>query len=114
MFGGDLGIVVAATLLFLIASGLWAERRFADFQKLPMHYGFSGKPTYYGSRSVAIWLPTVILIAVIVLNASLIYVLDSDQISGDPHFGVMLSCTVIAAAQVFILWLHTRWANRQA
>ena len=111
--GADLAIVVGVTLVLLIASGAWAEFRFADFDKLPMHYGVTGKPTRYGSRRLAIWLPTGMLIFVVALNYVLMSTLSPEQINGDPHFGIMLTCGIIVVAQIFILWLHHRWARAQ-
>jgi hypothetical protein len=107
-------VIAVATLVFLIASALWAERRFARFVNLPMHYGFTLEPTRMGSRSAAIWLPTGILVAVVLLNALLPTILGRDHINGDPDFGLTFASLAIVAAQIFILWLHTRWARRQA
>lgn len=104
-------LMAGAALLFLVLSGLWAERRFASYARLPLHYGPTLRPTRMGSRGVAIWLPTGIMASVIVLNIVVVIALDSDQVNGDPDFGVTLGSLIIAAAQVFILWLHSRWAR---
>lgn len=109
--GGEALILAGVALVFLIASGLWAERRFAAHAKLPLHYGPTLKPTRFGSRRTAIWFPTGIMGAVLVMNIVLMVGLDGDQINGDPDFGLILVSFVVMAAQVFILWLHSRWAR---
>ena len=104
-------IFVALGLIFLVASGLWAARRFSSFSQLPLHYGPSLKATRMGSRNTAIWLPTGIMASVIVFNLALVTAIDADQAEGASDFGVVFSTGVIVATQVFILWLHNRWAN---
>lgn len=111
MMSGETLILAGVAIAFLVASGLWAERRFAAHAKLPLHYGPTLKPTRFGSRRTAIWFPTAIMGAVLVLNTVLTVSLDGDQINGDPDFGLLLVSFVVVAAQVFILWLHSRWAR---
>ena len=57
--GGPL-LLAAVTCLFLIASALWAERRFAGYDRLPRQFGFTLKPTSYGPRWVIIWLVSLV------------------------------------------------------
>lgn len=104
-------LIAGVALLFLGLSGLWAQRRFAGFAQLPMHYGPTLKPTRIGSRGTAIWLPTGIMASVIVLNVVLVVALGDENVNGDPDFGVTLGALIVVAAQVFVLWLHSRWAR---
>ncbi len=113
MLSGSALLTAGAALLFLGLSGLWADRRFADYAKMPLHYGFGLKPTRMGSRAVAIWLPTATMALVLVLNVALVSLLGDGRITGDSDTALTIGSVVIVAAQIFILWLHTRWANQR-
>ncbi|GMN03323.1 DUF1648 domain-containing protein [Erythrobacter sp. MTPC3] len=113
MVSGGALLVAAAASLLLILSGLWAEKRFASFDRLPAHFNGAGKPTRFASRRLMIWLTPVIFIALITLVISLLATLPENQINGDPDDAVVLMSTIIIGAQAFILWLTTRWARGQ-
>ena len=94
------------SILVLIALGVWAERRFSGFSKLPLHYGFRGRATREGGRSLAIWLP----IGVFVLLAAWVGVLSHGR--HEPYELVTASAALVLA-QALILWRHSRWARGQ-
>lgn len=100
-----------AAILALIASSIWAHYRFADFERLPRHFGPNLKPTAYGPRGLMIWVTPAIFVALLVLLLVLPRVVPPEYINGDPQMGAIIASAVLVAAQGFILWLLTRWAN---
>jgi len=112
----DAGALATASfsIVFLLASGLWAERRFSSFARLPMQYGLNGSVNKMGQRHLAIWLPTGTFIVLQAVNIVLLTMLDPAHINGDPELGLILTSFALAAAQAFILWLHSRWARSQS
>ena len=113
MLTSDAAGMAGATLVFLIASGFWAERRFSAFARLPLHYGWSGEPTRFGARKTAIWLPTLILAFVAVISIVLPALIDPRYVKGDPETGAAIASVFLLLAQLFILLLHSRWARSQ-
>ena len=106
-------VLIIATIAALLASGLWTELRFASFEKLPAHYDFRGEPTRYSSRSVMAWLlPCVFSIMLVVVTVAMSAIPEEVR-NGDPLGGVIVCCATFLVAQALILWLHTRWAQRQ-
>ncbi len=106
-------LLALAAFAFLIASSLWAQRRFARFAKLPMQYNIRMKPTWYAPRWLAIWLTTGVFAAVIALNLGLATMVDPRFRNGDPETGIVLTSVLIVLVQIFILWLHSRWARNE-
>ncbi|MEM7703790.1 MAG: hypothetical protein AAF251_17775 [Pseudomonadota bacterium] len=103
-----------AACLFLLASAIWAHYRFAHFDRLPRQFGLTLKPTSYAPSWVMIWLVPLLLIASLIVIAFLPSFVPPEHINGDPKHGLMIASAVMAATQVWILWLLTRWANQQA
>ncbi len=113
MVSGDALLVAAAACLFLIASAIWAEVRFAGYQRLPRQFGLTLKPKAYGPRWLIIWLVPALFIMTLGMIVFLPDYLPPENINGDPNTGVIFASGAIVAAQVFVLWLLVRWANSQ-
>ena len=111
--GGAIWFAAIASMI-LIASALWAEWRFAAYDRLPRQFGFTLKPTSYGPRWLIIWLTPVLLIAVLGLLVFLPGIVPPEMINGDPDDGVKIASVALVGAQAFILWLLVRWANGQS
>lgn len=106
----------AVTLPFiasLLASGVWADRHFDRFEKLPAHFDISGKATRLAPRRTMVWLLPTLFSAILVFTALLGLVVPPEQQDGYPVAGVMFSGGALLAAQGFVLWLTERWARNQ-
>jgi len=106
-------ISAIAAGVIVIASAIWAEYRFRDFDKLPAHFGPTLKPTWYAPRFVMVWVVPASLIGVLGFVSWLVWTLPRDQINGDPVTGIVIGSAAIVASQGLILWLLTRWARQQ-
>ncbi len=107
---------VVVTLPFvgiLLASGVWAHRRFARFEELPGHYDFRGKPTRMAPRSVMVWMLPILFSATLLVIALATSLLPADAQNGDPVAGAIIGGVTVVAAQALVLWLTERWASRQ-
>jgi len=107
-------LVAIASCLIILACSIWAHYRFADYDRLPRQFGLTLKPTAYGPRWMMVWMPPAILIGSLALIVALPAVVPPQHINGDPETGVLIAAPVMVAAQIFILWLLTRWANGRA
>ncbi|MEO1048854.1 MAG: hypothetical protein AAFW59_11065 [Pseudomonadota bacterium] len=114
MDAGTAALFAGGACLILIGSAIWAHYRFADFDRLPRHFGPNLEPTAYGPRWLIIWLSPAIFLAVLGLIFVLPSVLPPEHINGDPSVGVIVASVVVVGAQAFVLWLLTRWARQQS
>jgi hypothetical protein len=100
-------------IVLLVAAALWAERRYARFDRLPGHYDWRGRATCMGSRQ-AITLVVPALFALILLVMSLITILfPPEQQSGSLIPAVLLAGLTLLVAYALILWLTERWVSAQ-
>jgi uncharacterized membrane protein len=107
---------VLASLPFvalLLASGHWANRRFAAFDELPAHYGIDGEPTRFDSRRTMAWMLPVLFSIVLMVIALLTGLLPAEMRNGDPVTGVVVGGVFLLTGQIFVLWLTLRWARKQ-
>lgn len=105
---------LAAALPFvavLLASGAWANRRYARFERLPSHFGITGKADAYAPRGTMAWLLPLLFSAALIAIAVFVAVLPREMQNGDPLVGVMVGGSGLAGAQLFVLWLTERWAR---
>ncbi len=103
-----------ALACFLIAgSAVWANQRFAGFERLPRQFGATLKPRAYAPRWVMVWLMPALLVGVLCFIAALFAFLPPEHVNGDPSLGLILASSGLVGAQGFSLWLLTRWANGQ-
>jgi hypothetical protein len=94
-------------------SGFWASRRYARFEKLPAHFGISGKADSYAPRRVMSWLLPIAFSAVLVAIAILMILIPAEFRNGDPLPGVLVAGAGLLGGQVFVLWLTERWVREQ-
>ncbi len=108
---------LAATLPFvavLLLSGLWANRRYRSFERLPAHFDIRGKADAYASRRTMVWmLPTLFSIMLVAIALFTIF-LPRELQNGDPVVGVLVVGLALAGAQVFVLRLTESWARGQS
>jgi hypothetical protein len=57
-----ISVIIAVAIVFAVSgSSIEASKRFRSYRRLPMQWGFDGKPTWYASRHLALAFgPTVI------------------------------------------------------
>ena len=97
----------------LLASGIWASRRYARFDQLPGHYDFTGRPTRMTSRRVMVWMLPVLFSVSLIGLALFTAVLPQEMQNGDPSVGLLISGAALLGAQLLVLWLTDRWARTQ-
>lgn len=106
-------ILCTPFVLLIMASGLWANRRFRRFKRLPGHFDITGKATYLAPRSLIIWYIPIVLSTVLIAIALAGVLVPRELQNGDAVTGVVLGGVCILGAQMLILWLTERWASRQ-
>lgn len=97
----------------LLASGVWASRRFARFDELPGHFDVRGRVTRMAPRRTMVWMLPVLFSVVLVFLALVMQGVPAEQRNGDPVVGVVVAGITLVASQIFVLWLTDCWANRQ-
>ena len=97
----------------LLASGVWASRRFARFEELPGHFDFRGRMTRMAPRRTMVWMLPVLFSVVLVVLALMPQGVPPEHRNGDPVVAVAVGGITLVAAQCFVLWLTDRWARRQ-
>jgi len=105
--------VASLSVLALLISAYWTDRRFANFEKLPRQYGLTGEPTAFASRKAMAWGIPLFLIAMLVVMAAATILAPSESANGDPWLNLTMSSVIMLAAQGLVMWLHTRWAAGQ-
>lgn len=110
---GGVLTLAAAVIALLGLSGFWAQRRYRRFDRLPVHFNASGKPTRFAPRRAAVWAAPVIFAVVLALVAALARALPPDQVRGDPDHAVILASLLVLGGQVFVLWMIDRWVTGQ-
>ena len=107
-------VVTLPFVVFLLASGVWANRRFTRFEELPGHYDFRGNPTRMAPRSVMVWMLPILFSFLLVGNAAIFALAPPEAVNGNAITGVLLIAVILTAAQALVLWLTERWASKQA
>lgn len=103
----------ALSIVLLLASGWWTDRRYRRFDQLPGHYGLTGKATRIDSRKVMAWLLPIMFSLVIAAMAGLQLAIPPEAHRGDPSTPLYLMPPILLAVQGLVLWLLHRWAARQ-
>lgn len=113
--GLGLGAMVFAALsiVALIWSGWWTNRRYSCFDRIPGHYDFKGRATRLDPRRQMAWLLPVLFSLLIAGYGTLFHLVPAALQNGDPSVGMVLVCLVFLAAQGLVLWLLARWAQAQ-
>ena len=97
----------------LLASGRWANRRYARFDELPGHYDIRGRATTMAPRRVMAWMLPVLFSIVLVAIAIFTALVPPEYRNGDPLIGILVGGLGLLAGHALVLWLTERWANRQ-
>lgn len=97
----------------LLASGVWASRRFARFDELPGHFDFRGRVTRMAPRRTMVWMLPVLFSALLVFLALVMQGIPPELRNGSPVTAALIGGITLVAAQFFVLWLTDRWAGRQ-
>lgn len=97
----------------LLASGVWASRRFARFDELPGHFDFRGRVTRIAPRRTMVWMLPVLFSALLVFLALVMQGIPPELRNGSPVTAALIGGITLVAAQFFVLWLTDRWAGRQ-
>ena len=113
MISGEALLLAGISCLILIALAVWADRRFAGYDRLPRQFGFTGKATAYGPRWVIIWVLPVMFVGMLLMFAFLPGILPPENVNGDPDTGLKIASLVLPCSQIFVLWLLVRWARGQ-
>ena len=100
---GDLALLLA--LVFVSGANLACASRITA-ERVPMRWGLDGRPTWYASKSVGLWLPVLFAVATRAgVYAAQVY--TPDKIHG-LNVGLAGFAIVIAATHVFLL---RRWVK---
>ena len=105
--------ITAGTVIALVWSGFWANKRFADFDQLPGHFDFAGRATRLSPRRTMVWLLPIMFSVMMVVMSAAPYLVKSEYRNGDPLLGLVITAIALLGAQAFILWLTDRWAKQQ-
>lgn len=97
----------------LLASGVWASRRFARFDELPGHFDFRGRVTRMAPRRTIVWMLPVLFSVLLVFLALVMQGIPPELRNGSPVTAALIGGITLVAAQFFVLWLTDRWAGRQ-
>jgi len=97
----------------LLLSGVWASRRFAEYEKLPSHFNIRGEADRFAPRVVMVWMLPVLFSAMLLGIAAAVPVIPQDLQNGDPVSGILISGVLLIGAQLLVLWLTVRWARSQ-
>lgn len=97
----------------LLASGVWASRRFARFDELPGHFDFRGRVTRMAPRRTMVWMLPVLFSVLLVFLALVMQGIPPELRNGSPVTAALIGGITLVAAQFFVLWLTDRWAGRQ-
>ncbi|TWJ09372.1 hypothetical protein [Altererythrobacter ishigakiensis] len=113
--GGWLPLAITAgTVILLILSGAWANRRFADFEQLPGHYDFAGRGSRMTPRRTMVWLlPMMFSVMIGVYGAMAVFVPGAAGGLNELPWWLVFSAGCLLGAQALVLWLTDRWAKRQ-
>ncbi len=106
-------VFAALSVITLLWSGWWTDRRYSRFDRIPGHYDFKGRATRLDSRHQMAWLLPVLFSLLIASYGVLFYFVPLQLHNGDPSTGLVLVCLVLLATQGLILWLLARWARSQ-
>ncbi len=97
----------------LLASGVWANLRYARFDALPGNYGITGQPTRMASRRVMVWmLPIALSVLLLVITAASV-LMPLEMQKNSPWEMALLGGVAVVAAQALFFWLTERWARKQ-
>ena len=99
--------------VILIASGFWANSRFARFDRLPSHFNIRGEADAFAPRRLMAWALPILFSLILLAIPVLVIVLPPEAQHGDPLPGVVLGGTSLVGAEIFVLWLTVRWARKQ-
>ena len=100
-------------VVILLASGVWASRRFACFDQLPGHFDIRGRVTRMAPRRTMVWMLPVLFSLVLVFLALVTQGIPPEVRNGSPVTGALIGGITLVAAQFFVLWLTDRWARQQ-
>ncbi len=100
-------------ILVLLASGLWTDRTYRRFDRLPGHYDLTGQATRLDPRRQVAWLVPGLLSLVIVLMIGIAVLVPSEMKRGDSTASLFLTPSILITAQALQLALLRRWARRQ-
>jgi hypothetical protein len=113
-------LIAAAIILAVGGSTLAASKRVRGYPRLPMQWGFDGKPTWFASRRLALAFGPIVFSGVTIL------ILVSTQASPTPlreptyaeYLGIWfiqaIAGVVCLGCQALYLALLTRWAARSS
>ncbi|MHA6334477.1 DUF1648 domain-containing protein [Qipengyuania sp. CAU 1752] len=108
---GEWGLVLL-TVVALVFSAVWTDRRYRRFEQLPAHYDFRGQPTRFASRRLMAWLLPGVFVTMLVATALATRLAPTELQNGDPVASLVVACLAILGAQGLVLWLHERWARK--
>lgn len=97
----------------LLASGVWAGRRFARFDLLPAHFDFRGRVTRMAPRRTMVWMLPLLFSITLMFLALVTQGVPAELQNGSPVTGAVVGGVSLVLAQFFVLWLTDRWARRQ-
>ena len=109
-------VIAAATVVVLIVLSRRAGQRLQQFERLPMQYDFSGHPTWYAPRRIALGF-TPVLAGVTLTGTAAIPLFAGEPMTGRGaaiFLGVVvLSAVFWLATHAGQLWMQDRWARKQ-
>ena len=105
--------ITAPFVGILLASGEWAERRFARFDELPGHFDFRGRASRMTPRRTMVWLLPVTFSIMLVILAILTGLMAGAEAKPASLGGTFVSIAAVMAGQLLFLILTSRWAAAQ-
>ena len=101
------------TILFLVGSAFWMNRRYRRFDRLPGHFDFKGRPTRLDPPWVMVWLVPLSLAVMMAAIMFSLWFVPAEMQNGDPRVGIAIAALGLSGSQAFIIWLVERWAKQQ-
>ncbi|MEM7780067.1 MAG: hypothetical protein AAF697_06735 [Pseudomonadota bacterium] len=106
-------VLVCASVLILLASGWWTDRRYRGFTMIPAHYDVRGRATRMAPRRTMAWTLPVLFSCLLVILTFVVAAAPDAYSDGSPLMWALINSVTLIGAQVFVLWLLARWARSQ-
>jgi hypothetical protein len=105
---------VSLSVIFLLYTGYWTDRRYARFEQFPAHYDFRGRATRLSPRKQMAWAVPIGLSVLLIGLVMLLEVMPAQYINDDPEIAIWSMIIGFPLVQALVLWLLSRWAARQS
>ena len=114
MFSASGWSLIALTMFALCLSAIWTSRRYQNFDRLPVSFGFRGEARSLWPRTIVALLFPASLVLVLILAGFDVFLAPK----GPPSFwfddfGALLVSFCFLSSHALLSWLTHRWAENQ-